>query len=92
MTPTTAGTPKIRRVLGRSTEGRVGAGAEVGAGRVGSVVGRDAGSVRRGRAGVREGGEQRYPPGWPASGCGGGEGEWLFTATHPPPATSRPPA
>lgn len=68
MTPTTAGTPKIRRVLGRSTEGRVGAGAEVGAGRVGSVVGRDAGSVRRGRAGAREGGEQCYPPGRLASG------------------------
>lgn len=51
MSPTAAGTPKIRRVLGRSAEGMVGARAEVGAVCPGSAVGRDAGSVRRGRAG-----------------------------------------
>lgn len=38
MNPTMAGTPKIRRVLGRFTEGRVGSWAEAGAARVGSAV------------------------------------------------------
>lgn len=80
---TSAGTPKIRRVLGRSTEDRVGGGAEVGATWTGSAVVRNAGGVRRGRAGARGRGWWRYPPGLPASAFGGGERRsGTFIAIH----------
>lgn len=39
----------------------------------------------------KEGSSVTHPSVQP-QGCGGGEGEWLFTATHPPPAMNRPPA
>lgn len=39
----------------------------------------------------KERGSVTHPASQPQS-RGGGEGEWLFTATHPPPATNRPPA
>lgn len=75
--PTTTGTPKIRKVLVR-----------VGA-RVGSAVGRDAGSVMRGRA---EGGRRAFFTGLAGLGAEGREEVWHLTVTHLPPATKYPPA
>ena len=89
--PTTTGTPKMRRVLGRSAEGTAGAKAEVGSMWAGSAVGRDVGSVRRGRAGVGEGGQQRHPPTHlatlGAAAAGEKSGSLPLLPTHHPPQT-----